>query len=440
MKIQHLRISNILGITQLEITPGGTITEIAGENGQGKTSVLEAVKAATQTGHDATLLRHGAEKGEIVLVLDDGVELHKRVTAESSKLDLIKDGKKVTRAADTIKGLTDLLSVNPVDFLTAPKKKRVEVLLEAMPIAVDAKHLEQIAGMPVDAQAGIDGLALIEFVHKAVYDDRTGTNRAVKEKDATINQLRLGMPEAPGGVEGDEDELRAQLDAAKSSHDNEQARITTKLEGLRGQTAQKVATLREEAEAKIAAIRAEVEQAIAAERTGLADFEGKAARQREKTTATFQEQALPLQVGITAITSNRDAAAKRKVTLETLERMEKELEDLRGDVDRQTAALDAIQAYKSELLNALPIPGLEVRDGEVFRHGVPFDRLNTAQQVEIAIEIAALRAGDLAVCCVDRFECLSPDTFAAFKQRAEQLGLQLFVTRVEPCELTVRTE
>lgn len=439
MKIQHIKIENILGIKHFELDPGGTLTEISGDNGQGKTSILEAIKAATQGGHDATLLRKGAEKGEIVLVMDNGTELHKRVTATKSSLDLVKDGKKIPKATDTIKGLTDLLSVNPVDFLTAPKKKRVEVLLEAMPIEADPARLEQITGIPVTAQPGVHGLALIEMLHQQVYDDRTGTNRAIKEKESTINQLELAMPDAPGGMEGDEDDLRAKLNEARAARDAEAQRIDTKLSGIRNDSAARVQALKDEAQAKIDAIRNELAESLERERASLADIESKAAKQRQKAVDAFNDAAQPLTAAISAIAANRDAAAKRKVTLETIANMEAETHDLREDVKKQTAALAALEAYKSELLNSLPIPGLEVRDGEVFRNGISFDRLNTAQQVDIAIEIAKLRAGDLAICCVDRFECLSPTTLEEFKARAEQSNLQLFVTRVDAGEMTIRT-
>lgn len=439
MKIQQLRIENILGIKHLELTPGGTLTEISGDNGLGKTSILEAVKAATQTGHDATLLRKGAENGEIVLVMDNGVELHKRVTATKSSLDLVKDGKKIPKATDTIKGLTDLLSVNPVDFLTAPKKKRVEVLLEAMPIEADPARLEQITGIPVTTQPGMHGLAVIEMLHQQVYDDRTGTNRAVKEKEATINQLELAMPDAPGGIEGDEDDLRAKIDQAQAARNAETQRIDAKLAGIRNDSAARVQALKDEAQAKIDAIRNELAESVERLRAALADIEAKAAKQRQKAVDAFNEAAQPLSTAIAAIAANRDAAAKRKVTLETIANMEAEAHDLREDSKKQTAALTALEAYKSELLNSLPIPGLEVRDGEVLRDGIPFDRLNTAQQVEIAIEIAKLRAGDLAICCVDRFEALSPTTLEAFIERAKQSNLQLFVTRVDAGDMTIRT-
>ena len=440
MKISHIRIENILGITSLEVTPGGTLTEISGDNGQGKTSILEAIKAGVKGGHDATLLRHGAEKGEIVLVMDDGVELHKKVTATGSTLDLVKDGKKVAKASDTIKGLTDLLSVNPVDFLTASKKDRVKVLLEVMPVQVDIKRLSDIAGFPVNAQAGIDGLALLDVVRTEIFNDRTMTNRAIKEKDATINQLRQAMPDAPGGVEGDEDSLRAQLQELQTKRDAETARIDQKLVILKTTYAESVAAAKLQAQEKIAEINAELQNTLASMSSAQNETEAKAARARQRAIDTFNEGASPLQAGISAISQNRDAAAKRAVTIETLAKMDKDAEDLAADAKRQTASLEQIDAYKSELLNSLPVPGLEMRDGELYRYGVAFDRLNTAQQVEIAIEVAKLRAGDLSICCVDRFECLSPETLEEFKAKAEDSGLQLFVTRVDSGELTIKTQ
>ncbi len=114
MRIPQIKLSNILGIAELEFTPEG-FNEISGPNGTGKTSVLEAIKSALSTGHDATLLRKGAEKGEAVLVLDDGTELTRTVTSDKSTNKVRRDGKNVTRPAEAIKQLTDALSLDPVD-------------------------------------------------------------------------------------------------------------------------------------------------------------------------------------------------------------------------------------------------------------------------------------------------------------------------------------
>ena len=438
MKISHIRISNILGIDSLEFSPEG-FTAITGPNGAGKTSILEAIKAATGQGHDATLLRKGAEKGEVVLVLDDGTEIQQRITPTRTTRDVVRDGKKLTKPGDTIKALTDALSVNPVEFLTARKQDRVKVLLESMPIRVDAEKLSAISGIPVQASEA-HALHVIEAVRQQVYDDRTGTNRAVKEKDATVNQLRLAMPDAPGGVDGDEDELRAKLDEAKAARDSEVKRIDDKLTGIKVEHANKIAAMRAEAAAKIEAINAELASAIEAERAALAETEAKAGRVRQKASDTFTAAAQPLQAAISSIAANRDAAAKRKATQNTIAQMEEELTELRQDAERQTKALEAIDQYKSDLLASLPIPGVEVRDGEIFRDGVPFDRLNTAQRVGIAFEIAKLRAGDLRLVCLDGMELLDDDSLAEMRKQAEEGNVQVFITRVQSNEFSVQTE
>lgn len=439
MKISHIKISNILGIDSLEFSPEG-FTAITGPNGAGKTSILEAIKAATGQGHDATLLRKGADKGEVVLVLDDGTEIQQRVTPNRTTRDVVRDGKKITQPGNVIKSLTDALSVNPVEFLTARKQDRVKVLLESMPIKLDAEKLTEISGIPVRVDTEAHALHIIEAVRQQVYDDRTGTNRAIKEKDATINQLRMAMPDAPGGVDGDEDQLRQQLEQARAARDAEVQRIDAKLTGIRQESADRIQKLKDDGQARIDAIRAEVQAAVEAERASLADTEAKAGRVRQKAIDACAAAAQPLQSAIAAIAANRDAAAKRKATLETINQMIEDWEGLKGDAEMQTAALEAIDRYKSDLLASLPIPGVEVRDGEIYRDGVPFDRLNTAQRVGIAFEIAKLRAGDLRLICLDGMELLDEDSLAELRQQAQAGDVQVFITRVQGQEFAVQTK
>lgn len=438
MKIAQIKISSILGINELEFTPEG-FNEISGPNGTGKTSVLEAIKSVITGGHDATLLRTGADKGEIVLVLDDGTQIRKRVTEKASPVEVVQDGERAKRPTDVIKALTDMLSVNPVDFLRAPKKDRVRVLLETMPLEVDTEKLAKLSGIPVQAEPGAHALGVIDLIRKQVFDDRTGTNRAVKEKDNTINQLRLAMPDVPGGADGSEDELRAQVEAATAAKDAELDRVRTKLDGIKAANQAKIDEIRVDTQTKIDAIKAEALAAVEAIQATQADIESKAGIQREKTIQKHTDTVTPLNQTIEAIKANRGAHAKREQAQETIKQMETELDDLQQDAVAQTKALDNIDKYKMDLLSALPIPGVEVIDGDIFRDGVQFDRLNTAQQVWIAVEIAKLRAGDLGIMCVDGIECLDKKAYDELKAQFMDCDLQIFVTRVTNEDFRVTT-
>lgn len=315
------------------------------------------------------------------------------------------------------------------------------MLLETMPLEVDADHLTQISGIKVVGGAGEHALALIDRVRKEVYDDRTGTNRAVKEKDATINQFRLAMPEAPAGVEcTDEEQLRAQVEESTNQKDAELDRIRSKLDGIKTTNQGKIAAIREEAQRQIDEIKTKAIAEVEAIQTTERDIEGKAAQQRERTIEKHTETVGPINQALAAIVANRDAVAKRQQAIEVVAKMEKELEELEKDAAAQNKAIDAIDAYKEQLLDSLPIPGLEVRDGDIFRDDVQFDRLNTSQQVGIAFEIAKLRAGDLGIICLDGMELMDSEHLAELKKQAEEGGVQVFVTRVSDEDFAVKTE
>jgi DNA repair exonuclease SbcCD ATPase subunit len=439
MQIAQLTIRNILGCKSLEFSPGN-FNEISGQNGAGKTSVLEAIKAAVGSGHDATLLHRGAEDGEIVLVLDNGDQIRRRITPSASKTEVTQGGVKAKRPTDVIKQLTDLVSINPIDFLRAPKKDRVRVLLETMPLEADIEYLKKITRINVQAEPGIHALDVIDKVAKIVYDDRTGTNRAIKEKESTINQMNLALPEAPAGVDGSEAEINEAVAQAYQAKEAEMARIQDKLEGIRKDSQAVVDSIRAKAQEAIDAIKNQATIDAENERKKLADIEQKAATQRDRKLEQFTAEVAPYQQSLAIIRANRENVAKREQGLDTVKKMEVELDDLKQDELAQTKSLADINNYKLQLLDSLPIPGLVVRDGEIYRDDIHFDRLNTAQQVQIAVEIAKMRAGDLGLICVDGLELLDKDAFEQFKVKALESGLQLFVTRVSDDDFAVKAE
>ena len=440
MQISRVRIENILGIEQLEFT-AGKFNVLSGKNGQGKTSVLEAIKAALKGGNDATLLRKGAESGEVVLVLEDGYEIRKRVTAKTSTTTVVRDGKSQPRPAEVVARMADMMSVNPVDFLLAPKKERVRVLLESMPLALDVERLKGMAGRDVSVPDGMHPLVIIESVRKAVFDQRTDLNRSEKEKASTISQLREAMPDAPAvQVAGSEDELVAQKDVIEEHARSELERIDAKMSRIKSTNAEKIDAIRTKLQADIDALKAAASAEVDAIKADEERISGLAEKQRGITLQERTDKLAPINESLAVLRANRGALAKREQAEALIASIRAEREALERAAQEKTKAIEAIDAYKLELLSCLPVPGLEVVDGELFRDGVPFDRLNTAQRVEIAVEIAKLRSGELKVCCVDGIELLDAETFAAFQRGAVESGLQMFVSKVEEKPFSVEVQ
>lgn len=434
MKITQIKISNILGIAELEFSPT-EFTVISGSNGEGKTSVLSAIQAAVGGGHDATLLRQGADKGEVVLVLDDGSEIRKSVTEKASNLKIIKDDKQIARPAEHLKALTDLLSVNPIDFLMASPKERARVLLETMPIRLDPRRIAQIVGSDIN---GDGDLAALDVLRKQIYDERTGINRAIKEKMATISQMQQALPEPIVlDSEDSEAELLAKRAGLEQARDTEIARVHGKIGLVHKEQFSKQADIKEQLQIQIDALKAEAQAKIDALSQSITDSEQKANAAITKAKDTFQSSVAGINEQLQVIKANAANIAKAQQLQVTVSAIADSLAQLKDSELVATLALAGIDEYKAELLASLPIAGLVVRDGDVFFNDVQFDRVNTAEQVRIAVEIAKLRAGELGIICVDRIECLDATSFAEFKSLAIESGLQMVVTRVSNGALAI---
>ena len=218
MKVARIRIRNVLGIESLDIEPG-SVTVIRGQNGSGKTSVIEALKAVMQGGHNATLLRQGSLVGEVVLVMEDGMEIRKRITSGSSTLTARHPAYgKLQAAATWLKSAVDHMTVNPVAFLTAPN--RADLLLQAMPIPKDMETLTAILArfdlpMPAKAEASDHALVAIGAVRETLYQERTGVNRVAREATASVKQLKGSLPD-PGDIPGADDLQTLEVTLARS--------------------------------------------------------------------------------------------------------------------------------------------------------------------------------------------------------------------------------
>lgn len=440
LHISRIKFHDILGIEELEFEPGA-FTVITGPNGSGKTSILDGIRAAVGQGEKGQLLRVGAEEGEAVLILSDGTEIKRRISDSRDDTTVKESGKPKERAPATyVKALIDAWSVNPVDLLKAKPDKRLQVLLETVPLDVDVSRLTEIAGFEVTNDDDVPALTLIERTYDAIYSDRTATNRAKEQKKGTISQLSAALPaDEAGAPTGSLEELQAQVAAINAAEAAEMTRIDTKLTGLRTELVENIDVRQKQIDALQTQIEG-IRQSIAEERSAFAQTESAAAAQRARKVTDFSTQRTPIEVQIAGIRNNERAAIAAETTRANIRILRKDVDELEADAERQTSALDALKAYKSELLAKLPVEGLEVKDGLIYRHGVVFDRLNKAQQVEIAVELARLRAGDLAVMCVDDLESLDTEHFEAFRDMARKSGLQLFVTRVSDDDLHIETD
>lgn len=432
MKVSKITVKNLLGIESLEFSPGA-VTVIRGKNGSGKTSVLDAIRAAVGGGHDATLLRKGSKRGQVVLELEDGAVITKDVSEDRSDLTVeLPNVGKVSRKQAYIDSLVDSLGMNPIDFLFAPDKRRVDLLMQSAAVSLDVERLRSIEGSGMLAlPAQCDPFNAIDLVRRKLYDERTGVNRVARELRASVAAMQNALPP----VSGDDWETQtAHLEQRLAEAKRE---AQSKVNEAKRQGAERDLQIREEFTRKLEALRRQLEE----ERDGQLE---RARAELDATLETLRDLYQPLIDDCqgrlvecrTQAQAERDAAKAR----EYIERQTEKARQAEIQADELTHGLEQLDALKSELLAGLPVSGLEIREGQILVDGLPFDRVNEARRIRIAIEIAKLRAGRLGLLLVDGMERLDETSFREFVGAVQESGLQAIVCRVSETELTVGEE
>lgn len=421
MKLTKLKIKNILGIDDIEFD-AGKFTTVTGANSSGKSSIFKAIQNVFQGGHEANLVRKGEEKGEIVLVFDDGVTARKVVTEEKSVLAVSghKNGKTY------LDSISDITAINPISFLAGSESERLKILLESMTIELpESRLLELLNGerMPYG-----EPLEVLEKIRKNLYDKRTGENRMVAGTKANIIGLEATLPprsevkdfEAElGKVEGELEELRAKRSGAEAERNTE--------------TERKVQSYKDTRDAEIEAIRekygALIEETKAAHSAGYA-----------KTQMEYESASEPLKTKIAELKESVKTQAVTESTKKAIARAKSELASYEAESARLDKALEEIAQIKLDILAKTPFQGLEIKDGRIYINNIPFTQLNTAAQVAFTLKLAKLRTEgkELKLVCLDNMECLDEQTLTAFKTAAAKTDLQFIITRVGNGELEVQ--
>jgi energy-coupling factor transporter ATP-binding protein EcfA2 len=144
-RIIKLEATNFKRLRAVEITPAGDLVVISGRNGQGKTSVLDAITAAlggTSTKALPRPIREGETSAEIVLETDD-LTITRRFTPSGSTLTVVgKDGLKIPKGQAKLDALLGRLSLDPLAFTQLDDKAQLKTLLDLVELPFDPAQLD----------------------------------------------------------------------------------------------------------------------------------------------------------------------------------------------------------------------------------------------------------------------------------------------------------
>ncbi len=475
MKVVSFRFRNLMGIDELEIKPG-KVTRISGPNGSGKTSAIEGLRSFRTGGHDVTLLRNGEESGEAFMLFDDGTEVRKRFRGDDSDLRVRRPDGDVTAAQTWVNRLFDALSFDPVKFLEAKPEKRIEALLDVLPIEVAKTAIEEAAPdgkFPTWATAGRTSFSgrhairILDDVRESIFKERAGVNATAKDKQSTADELLRTVPEAPdvapdvATARADRDSMIRDSEAVRAAAEGEVQRLQLGVQAI-SETAEHRKHLNERDNIKIEINK--LETMLAENKRALAERLLRVEEAGAKLQEALSEKKKAIRWSVERERDDRIANNDKVVAIidadlrlaeEARRRIDKDAAVRKIAFDARDAAealaqrsrsltgqIGAVESIRRNLLSNVPITGVDVRDGELWVddgvHGsVTFNRLNLAQRIRLSLEVARLRAAEVPFVAFDDAEHLDAEHLAEFEKAAVELGVQLVYATVSNSNFAV---
>jgi hypothetical protein len=219
VRITKLKIRNYKGVLSLDraIPEAGAI--FAGMNMGGKTSILDALRAALGgVGIDASSIRLGETAAEILVDLDaaeQAVCVRRTISPKGSTVTAEVDGVLQKSPVAWLRSLLGTSALDPIElFAEKDKKKRRAIILAALPAKLTEQHLtewlsDRVLDLPSGLRAkalaghGLDGIASIR---EHFYDARAEANKVVRglsgELSALESEVEALTPPGPAKAHG----------------------------------------------------------------------------------------------------------------------------------------------------------------------------------------------------------------------------------------------
>lgn len=424
MKIIQLQAENFKKLKAVEIKPQGNIVEITGKCEQGKTTVLDAIKAALCGEKFDEPVRKGEEKGKVVVDLGDKIVTRTFTAAGGSLKVESKDGAKYPSPQAMLDKLVGKIAFNPLEFAKADAKKQVEMLLAVVEIKVDADKLKEISSVIVPAMP--NPLDMLNAAYKEVYENRTLANRQLDAAKKTLESIPAVQEVKPVVI--------ADLVAEKDELDRQNRQNAEQ----RQAAAQLILTVQQLARDGVL-IQAQIDDLT--EKLANAKLRQEANATAEKSAQEKYNAAMIAAEKLTDAdltdinTRIAEADNVNRQAKQFADRAEKSAEatKFQAEADALTAQIEAIKNYKTEIIKAtkFPVDGLDFAAGAVTYNGIPFSQASGAQRMRVGIAIGMAANPELRVIMLDGYESLDTDQRAIVEQMAVEHDFQVWATTVD---------
>ena len=399
--ILSLTIENIKKIKAISIHPTGGFVEITGRNGQGKSTVLDAIWWALKGKDNIQVapIRNGQDKGRIELETEDyriertfkrneiGQDYTTKITVTA------KDKARMSSPQAVLDGFTGMLGFDPLAFMRQTPRQQYDTLRGICKLSVDVEELDR--------------------QYKYLFDQRTDINRDIKVCEARLSNMQI-----PENAPTERVDVSALVDKVEeinlgNSSIKQKQRIRQTLLADNVRRSDETAKLK----ARLEEIERETENANS-QIKGITEY----LQKHKLQDASYYADKIKQAEQINSVMDLRDNRAQEEKVLRTAQ---KESEAL-------TNRMQAIKEQKRAAIESanLPVKGLEFGDGELLMNGVPLEQLSAAEQLKLSMDIAMAENPKLRVILLKDASLLDDQSMEYIRHRAEAEGYQVWAERV----------
>jgi AAA15 family ATPase/GTPase len=396
-KIISLQAENVKRVKAIALSPAATgLTVIGGRNGQGKTSVLDAI--AWALGGDKFRPSEPRRDGSVAppalhIELSNGLIVERK--GKNSDLKVI-DPSGNKGGQQLLDSFVEKLALNLPKFMEASSKDKAKTLLEIIGVGEKLYELD-------DQEARL-------------YNQRTEIGRIADQKAKAAAEMD-SYPDAPEEPVSASELIKQQQDILARNGEKQRKREEADRYN------------RELTEAQLAFDKAKSRLAEAEQNA--MDANNSAANLRDESTEELEQNIAAVdkinhKVRVNLDKKNtEDEAAEYQAQYDTL------TEDIKRIRDEKFALLDGAE---------LPLEGLSVEEGELTYKGYKWDNMSGSDQLKVSTAIVRKLNPECGFVLLDKLEQMDLETLSEFGAWIEAEGLQAIATRVstgDECQIII---
>lgn len=382
MRIIQLKTENVKKVKAIEITPKTDVVIISGNNGQGKTSVLDSIWYALQgrTGLRGTPMpiRKGEKKASVTLTLDEFIVTRTWTANNRSYLTVTnREGLTYNSPQELLDSFIGELTFDPLEFAQMKDKDQRQLLLKLAKVDIDSLDVK-IDGLKEERRLQGQKVKLYEGER----DTRDFSEIPTEEVDIHTLQSKIER-------------------AMDNNYDIERAN------NLIRSTSEDIHILQEKIKEKEKFLLVAKQESRGLTFIPVDELKGKLDK---------------------ALEINELVQAKNRNILS-----DKKREQAQEIYDNFTTRIGEVTVKKVKALEKakMPIEGLSVNDTGVTYNDIPFSQLSSSEQLKVSLCIAMALNPKLRVIRITNGSLLDDVSMNTIKKYAKKEKYQIWVEKVD---------